>query len=290
MTLPKVDLKADARHQSSADVSARRLLVAQLHQAGVPVMNIVRQSGLHWATVSRLLKKIESGDPSPLISATRGRRRGKGRALSALQEIEIKQCIRNHGPWYYKLENALWTRDTVARLIQLRCQVSLSIRAVATYLVRWGIALKEPAKPPYVRCTGSVQKWLDENYDSVRREAIAGNAEVLWLNSPIKIVPTQWLGLDTPVVATAAAPNLGVRRLSLISAVNSHGSLHWKVIGGTFTLPEQIKFINSLKKDIRRKLILIRSQDGIYASADFLSWMEAEGIKIGNIYPPVTPE
>lgn len=288
MTLSKADLKADARRQSSEQVAARRMLVAQLHQAGVPVMSIVRQSGLNWATVSKLLKKIESGDPSALMSAPRGRKRGQGRALSALQEIEIKQCIRNHGPWYYKLEDALWTRDTVARLIQSRCQVSLSTRAVTNYLVRWGIGLKEPAKPPYARCAKPVQKWLDENYRSVRSDAMAANAEVLWLNSPIKIESAQWFGLDTPVLA-AATPRPKAKRMSLISAITVHGTLLWKVIGGTFTLQQQIKFINNLKKDVRRKLILIRSHDGIYASDNFWDWMEAEDRRI-DIYPPVKPK
>lgn len=254
--------KVDARTQSPAALLERRQLVVRLHQEGVPVMQIVSQSGLHWATVKAAIERYTAGGDSALMPAARGRKPGTGRTLSTAQEAELRQYIGAKRPLFYGLDDALWSRDAVARLIVLKFATTLSVRGVSNYLTRWGVVLKNPDTKPYERCTGPVKTWLDANYADIERQAQAAQAELYWINKPVVLDAALWCG----------AP---VKRRLLVSAANNQGTLKWAIIDGAFNPDQQNKFVAGLVKDTigrrRRPLFLIRSDTAMCSSGEFMT-------------------
>lgn len=73
-----------------------------------------------------------------------GRPVGSGRTLSAEEEREVQQLIRDRTPEQLKMVYALWTRQAVAELIRERYGIKLAVRAMGLYLERWGVRRKSP--------------------------------------------------------------------------------------------------------------------------------------------------
>ena len=250
-------------------------------------MQIVERSGLGWSTVNAAINLYKVGGEAALMPAARGRKQGTGRTLTKEQEDELRKLIRVKRPWFYGLKDSLWSRDAVMRLMEQRFAVKLSVRGVDNYLTRWGIALKDPSKQPYERCSAEIRNWLDVNYAAVRQQATMEEAEIWWVNRPVALDPVQWYSqaaptigaVDTCIRDTTGSP------LFMASVVNSQGNLRWSIINGRFNAERQIKFLSALKKDAgRRALFLIRSDGKLCASPQFVDWTEESQAKV-KIFP-----
>lgn len=263
-----ITAKIDARRQPEAKVRARRLEVARLHQEGTPVMEIVRRTGLNWATVNTVIKKVQAGGLPALEPPARGRKMGQGRALSCSQERQTRECIRTRPPRFYGLEDTVWTRDSVSNLIQRDFDLVLSRRSVDDYLARWGIELKNSGKTLAMRCTPVIRSWMAEHYREIQAKAEKERAEILFLNKPTILDDKTW-SLPNDTSEPISGSEQKGRRYRLISAVDRQGTLRWLVITGPLTPSRQMSFIKGLHNDIKRNLILIRCDSRSYSSWDF---------------------
>lgn len=251
--------KQDARKESRELLQSRRAMVVRLHQDGVPIMQIVAQSGLSWAGVNAAIQKFKSGGESALMPAARGRKPGTGRTLTSEQEAAMRDFIRSRRPWFYRLKDSLWSRDTVQRLLDLKFGVRLSDRVMTNYLKRWGIYLTAAAKRPYERCSGDVQKWLDVNYSQIQRQADEEGAEIYWLNRPTALDPVQWSKFKS-----------SDSKKSMVSVVNNQGRMLWVIIDGTFDINRQVNFVSGLIHScLKGKIIIVRYDLRIFGSKKF---------------------
>lgn len=255
-------------------------------------MQIASQTGLNPATVKAALDLYKSGGgDAALMPGPRGRKQGAGRALSAEHEASILQLVRTRRPCFFKLTDLLWTRDSVAQLIEERLGIKLSVRGASNYLTRWGIVLKNPSQKPYERCTGEVQKWLDVNYVDVERQAQLASAEIYWLNKPVPLDASLWTGTAAMGVVASESSMAAVasaKKLRMISAINAQGTLRWAIIDGAFNSARQIKFVTGLLKDangsLRKPLFLIQSDAAACNSRDFLHWHATAGFDV-RVFP-----
>ena len=282
--------KSDARKQSREALLERRLLVVRLHKEGVPVMQIVSQSGLNWATVKAALDRYEEGGELALMPAARGRKYGTGRSLTVDQEAEIRALILKQRPRFYKLRDSLWTRDTVAQLIETRFGIKLSVRGVSLYLTRWGIALPTTKKRPYARCSGEIKRWLNVNYAGVELQARESNAEIYWINKALAVDATLWCQkTGKKSQASDAATEDGIKKKRwMVSAINNQGTLRWAIIDSIFNADRQTKFVIALFKDAigtrKKSLFLIRSDGKVCSSRNFMHWFNINSANI-EIFP-----
>jgi hypothetical protein len=68
---------------------------------------------------------------------------------------------------------ALWTRASVAELIEHRFGIRLPVRTMGLYLARWGFTPQKPMKKAYEQSPAAVKKWLDEDYPVIAARAKA---------------------------------------------------------------------------------------------------------------------
>ena len=296
--------KVDARTQSRAQLLERRRQVIQLHQQGLPVMQIVTQTGLHWATVNSAIKLHKAQGESALMPSARGRKQGTGRSLNPDQEAQIRYLILVRRPRSYKLTDALWTRDTVARLIEQKVGVKLSVRGLSNYLTRWCLALPIPSKRPQARCSAEVQRWMATKFPEVERDASDREGEIYWINKPVPLTPELWHNAagTRDLASNSIAGHLPAKKRWMVSAVNRQGTLRWAIVNGTFNAKRQITFVTALLKDtigrreiildlvngaiVKRKkpLLLIRSDQSVCRSQEFMSWIKHNKAEI-KIFP-----
>lgn len=260
--------KEDARKQTREALHDRRKLVARLHQDGLPVMQIVKRSGLSWSAVNTAIKRYESGGDEALMPAARGRKQGTGRALCKEQEIEIHRLICRKRPWQCKFKNQrFWNRNLVMQLIERQYGIKLSVRGLDNYLDRWGLTLENQKKRPYERCSGSIKKWLDKNYTVIEQEAQTNNAQIYWMNKTVVSYPNE-------VVPGEIRP-----KLWMITIATNQGKIcrsGWIVIRDNFNSEKQISFLKTLKKSTRKKVFLISENSKIDFSADTMNWIKRD--------------
>jgi transposase len=253
--------KVDARRQPPAEQQARRAEVIRLHQENTPVMQIVARTGLSWPTVNATIKRWQAGGDAALEAVPRGRRSGMGRKLTEVQEREVRRLIRAKRPWYYDLEDGLWSTDSVRRLIDARLGVQLTVHGAADYLKRWGVGLQNSKKLPRDRCSGEVRAWLDAHPEVLEGVSRDADTSIYWAN-PVKSLDRElWGGPTTE------------KRPRLVSVSTGQGKLLWLVMDGQYVAGQQEKFLRALTRHAgRNEVCLIRNVLNDYSSVrDFIN-------------------
>jgi transposase len=281
--LPEPATKLDARKQSRQELMERRRQVIELHQAGVPVMQIVKRCGLSWSAVNVAIQAYKAGGMKALAPESRGRKQGTGRILTKEQEAKIRQYIFMRRPRYYKLKDALWSQEAVTQLIRTKLGVELTARSVGNYLKRWGITPKTQKKNPVDLCTKDVQHWLAENYSKLEQLADKEGAEIYWMNAVVKLDRTMWESIPS-IDDQEKLPNVNRKKYSVVSAVNNQGKLSWAIINGIFGSKKQIDFIKALLRDRDKPIFIIKSDGVVCGSFDFTYWARQQNNKV-RVYP-----
>jgi transposase len=309
--------RIDARKQTREALHERRQQVIRLHEEGVPVMQIVARSGLSWSAVNSAIKRYQAQGESALMPSARGRKQGSGRTLTADQEARVRDLVRLRRPWFFRLKKSLWDRAAVKQLIEQEYAINLSTRVVGNYLDRWGLTLKKSKRRGQGSCTRDIRAWLDLSYADILRQSREEDAEIYWL-SEVKAIDTDlWCPEETPpeslpeaspteqtetVEATDAdlwcpeetppeslpdaSPTEQIeKKLLMASVVTNQGKVCWAISNGAFNAERQIKFMEALVRDTRRKkLFLIRTNWTDYRSPNFERWVGLNKHRI-KIFP-----
>jgi transposase len=274
--------KVDARTQNRDALHNRRIEVVRMFKDGVPMMQIVKRSGLSWNAVHAAIKMHQADPESSLKPLARGRKQGTGRGLNAAQESEICHLMYRQRPKMHGLQRALWDRALTMQLINNRFGIKLSERSLGDYLKRWGLTPKNPSKRGQARCTKEIKQWLVEEYAGIIVQAKEQYAEIYWLLQPIMIKSELWnLQKTTSEYSedTEEANDLPgkIQKVWMYSAVNNQGKIKWMIQNEMFNPVRQLIFLRALIKDARseskKKVLLIRTQSSLLASGEVMNWL-----------------
>jgi transposase len=284
--------KIDARKLKDEALLERRRQVIRLHKKGHTRSQIAQLCDLSYTAVTKIIGLYEQGGSAALVPGRRGRRQGEDRRLTAEQEQRIQKLICDKRPEQLKMSFALWNRAAVSHLIEQECGIKLPVRSVGNYLGRWGFTPQKPIKRAYEQNAVAVQKWLDESYPDIAKQAREEGGEIYW-GDETALVNTDVRGRcfapkgKTPVVY---AP--GTRqRLSMIAAITNKGAARWQIIEGNFDADRLIEFMGLLIKDAGRKVFLILDNLRVHHSKSVKAWLAENKDKIECFYlPSYSPE
>ena len=172
--------KRDCRKVSLEVVAEKRRHAIALSERGLSRSAIGEIVGVHTHTVGRWLKCYAEKGAAFYKLSPRGRRLGECRRLSVEQESQIRKLLIDKVPEQLKLDFALWTRQAVAELIELRCGFKMPIRSVGEYLKRWGFTPQKPLKRAYEQKPEAVRQWLETDYPIIRDQARHEGGEIYW--------------------------------------------------------------------------------------------------------------
>ena len=103
-----------------------------------------------------------------------------GKRLSDEQEAKIIRMLIDKNPQQLQFKFALWTREAVKQLIFRELEIDMPISTVGDYLAKWQFTSKKPIKRAYERKDVNTQKWLNEKYLQIKKEAKSENADIWW--------------------------------------------------------------------------------------------------------------
>ncbi|WP_157380715.1 IS630 family transposase [Burkholderia ubonensis] len=253
--------KTDARKLDGATQAHLRRTVVQAVRGGMTQTAAASTFGVSLRAVSR------DGGMWALKAGKRGRRPGGGRLIGR-QAARIRRLIIERMPDQLALPFYRWTRELVAQLIEREYSITVSKWTASRYLKAWGMSAQKPVRRAYDRKDEAIERWLNEDYPTVAKEAKQEGATIYWgdemgLRSDHLSGTRFALKGETPVVR-ATGRRFGC---STISAITNRGELSFMVFEGTFKNATFIEFMKRLIRQATRKIYLIVDGHPVHRSA-----------------------
>ena len=218
--------------------------------------------------------------------------RPKGGALLPWQAAQIAKAVIDHHPEQLKLPFYLWTREAVAKLIQRKFGLRLSISTAGRYLQRWGFTPQKPARRALEQNPQEVRHWLEIAYPAIREQAKSEKALLFWgdemgLRSDHAVGRSYGLRGHTPVLV-AAGQRFGC---NMISAITNQGRLNFMVFKGRFIAKVFLDFLQRLIRQCKRKVFIIVDRHPVHRSKKVKEWLEEHSEQIRLFFlPSYSPE
>ena len=256
-----------------------RFRVVQALRGGMKKSAAARTFGVSRTSLDRWLAIVELGNITSLKSKPRGR--PKGTRLAPHEAATTVRLITDRCPDQLKLPFALWTREAVQLLLAERFGLEVSVWTVGRYLAKWGLTPQKPLRRAYERDPVAVQRWLDEEYPAIERQAQAERAEIHWgdqmgLRSDHQTGTSYGRRGQTPVI-----PGTGQRfRCNVMSTITNRGELSFMVFKENFNGAVFIKFVTRLRRLRRRKVLLIVDRHPGHRSAEVQRWLARHAARL----------
>jgi len=288
----KNEIKMDGR-VSPGMLLEKRKQVVNFYKKGMKLKDISEATGLCWKAVRNTIDLFEQLGVKGLNPGRRGRPSGKGRKLTPEQEKQIQKDICDRRPEQLKMDFALWTREAVRVYIREHFGIEMPIRTVGEYLKRWGYTPQKPIKVAYEQKPEAVKQWLDQTYPEIARRAKEEDAEIHWADETA-VMNTDVRGRSyaprgqTPTTRTVWGSR---QRFSMISSVNNQGKCYWMIINDAFNADKLIEFMESIVKDVKRKVFLVMDNLKVHHCKPVKEWLESHKERIEAFYlPSYSPE
>jgi len=275
----------DTRCLAPSAQEALRFRVVRAIRAGMKKAVAARTFGVSRTAIDRWLRIVELGNITALRSKPRGR--PKGTRLASHRAATTVRLITDRCPDQLKLPFALWTREAVQQLLAERFGLEVSVWTVGRYLAKWGLTPQKPLRRAYERDPVAVQRWLDEEYPAIEKQAQAEKAEIHWgdqmgLRSDHQTGTSYGRRGQTPVV-----PGTGQRfRCNLMSTITNRGELSFMVFKQNFSGAVFIKFVRRLLRLRRRKVLLIVDRHPVHRSAEVQRWLARHAARLELFFLP----
>jgi transposase len=249
--------KTDARKLDQATQAYLRKTVVQAVREGMTQTAAAKTYKVSVRAVSKWMKTAREGGLRALRAGKRGRRAGSGR-LNHRQAVGIRKMIMERMPDQLALPFYLWTRESVAQLIERQYGITVSATTAGRYLKAWGMSAQKPVRRAYERNDAAIERWLNEDYPQIAKEAKREKATIYWgdetgLRSDHTSGTSFALKGQTPVVR-ATGQRFGC---NMISAITNRGEMSFMVFEGTFRNATFIEFMKRMLKQATRKIYLI---------------------------------
>jgi transposase len=241
-------MKRDGRSFDHVTLEAIRLMAVERVRDGEAPSAVIASYGFSRTSIYMWLKAAAKRGVG--LRALRARRAGgRPRSLTTGQERQVFRWVNGKDPRQYGLDFGLWTRSTVAALIEQKFGIQPGLTAVGELLAKLGLTPQKPLQRAYQRDPEAIERWQRETYPAIARQAKADGGEVFfWDESGFRAdaVHGRTWGVrgQTPVV-----PRPGQRQsISAASAVTAKGGFwHCTYEGG---LTAEL-FVSLLRKMMR---------------------------------------
>jgi len=226
-------------------------------------------------TIRLRLTKWDKFGEKGLIPKLKGRKEGDGKFLTDEREAEIIKIITDKTPDQIKMPFALWSRQAVQELILEKYNIELVITAVGKYLKKWGFTVQKPSVKKPGQRPAAVEKWLNEEYPSIQKQAKIEDAVIFWGDeTAVQNGPNALRGYSkrgvTPVV-------VGPRKrlhLYMISAVSNQGAVKFRIYDCAINMDRFKDFLEKMILDVKgRKIIMILDNLRVHHAKDLQSWL-----------------
>lgn len=248
--------------------------------------------GVREATISEWKKAYKRLGNKGLKDKVRGVKSEDKKLLNSKQERAIQKMIIDTMPDQLKLPYALWTRKAVKELVERELGIVLAINTMGDYLRSWGYSPQKPKKKAYEQNPKAVQKWLEQEYPSIKNRAKEEGAEIQWGDETGVRNSNQHGRSYAPKGKTPIKKSMAKRfSVNMISTVTNKGKVEFMIYSGSMNAGRLIEFMKQLIKNKSQKIFLILDNLRVHHSKIVKQWVNDNKEKIEIFHlPSYSPE
>jgi len=284
--------KIDFRKQTSEVRYEIRRRGLNLIKSGSTQKSVAETMGVRTKTVCSWVKSYKSKGLKGLKDSKRGVKSADKKLLTLDQEKRIQFIIIDKMPDQLKLSFSLWTRKAVKELIERELGISIAITTTGDYLRSWGFTPQKPKKKAYEQNPKAVERWMEEEYPTIKKKAKSENAEIHW-GDETGIKNSSHYGRSyAPRGKTPVRRTMGKRlSINMISSITNQGKVKFMIYSGTMNSDRFLKFLRQLIKNRERKIYLILDNLKVHHSKIVKKWVEKNKRTIELFFlPSYSPE
>ena len=287
--------KIDARKLSPRELSEKRKIAIKLREKGVPNKEVAEIVGISAQTISTYYTQYKNSGANVFKVKSAGRPKKSGKRLSDEQEAKIIRMLIDTNPQQLQFKFALWTREAVRQLIFRELEIDMPISTVGDYLAKWQFTSKKPIKRAYERKDVNTQKWLNEEYPQIKKEAKSENADIWWADEtacvslPSNLKGYAPIGSKNKPILNHPAQKF---KINMISAITNTGKSMFALYEESVNIERFIDFCQKvIESNNGKKVFLIVDNLRVHHAKLVKEWEEENSKYIKLFYlPPYSPE
>ena len=267
----------------------KRRAVVEAVQRGDPVSVVARVCGVAVRSIFDWLAWYRQGGWQALKE---GRRSGRPRKVSGEVMQWLYRAITMGNPLQYQFEFCLWTLPIIRQMLRREHGIELSKSAVSRLLAQLGLSPQRPIYRSYKQRPRELRRFLKETFPGLQELARRTGAVIFFVDEASVRSDahrgTTWGKIgETPVVQDS-----GDRfSLRLISAVTLRGDMRFAAFEGSMTGARFVEFIEKLRKDVQRPLIIIADNASYHRSQPLKEYVaKSQGQVVVENLPRYAPE
>jgi transposase len=217
---------------------------------------------------------------------------GRSTVLSDHEMIQLRSMIVGSDPRQYSLGMALWTRELVAGLIEQKFGKRLSLTTIGRILKKLGLSPQRPVYRAYQQDPEKVRIWREQTYPAIHAQAVQAGASIFFADEAGVRTDHHAGRTWAPIGRTPVVIATGEREsVTMISAVSTHGQLHFTVFEGMMNASRFIEFCEKLLQDCPTPVFLIVDGHGAHTAKIVKEYVESTGGRLRLFFlPPYSPE
>ncbi|CAM3808595.1 IS630 family transposase [Arcobacter cloacae] len=282
--------KIDARKLSPRELSEKRKIAMKLREKGISNKEVAQIVGISAQTISTYYTQYKKDGTKIFKVKNAGRPKNVGKTLSDQQESEIIKMLIDTNPQQLKFKFALWTREAVQTLIKYEFDIDMPISTVGYYLSKWQFTSKKPIKRAYERKDVNTQKWLNEEYPKIKKEAKKDNADIWWADEtacqsmPNNLTGYAPIGTHNKPILEHTAKKF---KINMISAITNTGKSMFSLYDESINIDRFIDFCQKIiDSNNGKKVYLIVDNLRVHHAKLVKAWEEEHKDKIKLFYLP----
>lgn len=286
--------KIDARKLTPRELSEKRKIAIRLREKGIPNKEVAQIVGISAQTISTYYSRYKTDGTKVFKVKNAGRPKNVGKTLSDEQEQQIIRQLIDTNPQQLKFKFALWTREAVKHLIKHEFDIDMPISTVGHYLKKWEFTSKKPIKRAYERKDTNTQKWLNEEYPKIKKQAKAEDADIWWgdetacVSLPSNLKGYAKKGSKIKPILTHPAQKF---KINMISAITNTGKTMFSLYDESINVERFIDFLEKVINSSDKKVYMIVDNLRVHHAKLVSTWIEEHKDQIALFYlPPYSPE
>jgi transposase len=286
--------KIDARKLTPRELSQKRKIAIKLREKGIPNKEVAEIVGISAQTISTYYSRYKKEGKKVFKVKSAGRPKNVGKTLSDEQEQQIIRQLIDKNPQQLKFKFALWTREAVKHLIKHELDIDMPISTVGHYLKKWQFTSKKPIKRAYERKDENTQRWLNEEYPKIKKQAKVEKADIWWsdetacVSLPSNLKGYAPIGSKNKPILTHPAQKF---KINMISAITNTGKTMFSLYDESINVDRFIDFLQKVIDSSDKKVFMIVDNLRVHHAKLVKAWIQEHKDQIAIFYlPPYSPE
>ena len=248
-------MRIDGRTLSHETPETIRLLAVRRVKEGETPRCVIQSVGLCRTTIYKWLKAATWGGETALKARTHP---GRKPALLPRQKLQVRRWITGKDPRQYGFDCGLWTRQSVAALIEQRFEVRMGVTAVGRLLAELDITPQKPLRRAYERDPAAIEHWKTTVFPRLRARATRVGATIFFLDEAgvrsDQVLGRTWgLRGQTPKVQTSGRR----QSVSAISAVTARGGFWYEISTERLNASRFVELLQHFMRGRKRPVFLV---------------------------------